>query len=69
MHGIVQNHPFADGNKRTALMLTELLIRRSGYSLEPRFGERIDDTVVAVANGDMMFDELAIWFKDRVVKR
>lgn len=31
VHGVICSHGFADGNKRTALYLVELLVRRSGY--------------------------------------
>ena len=31
VHAVVSNHGFADGNKRTALYLVELLVQRSGY--------------------------------------
>ena len=41
VHGVVCNHGFADGNKRTALYLVELLVQRSGYE----FVE--DDEVIA----------------------
>ena len=30
LHSVVNNHGFTDGNKRTAWLLTELLIDRSG---------------------------------------
>lgn len=66
MHGCVSNHGFVDGNKRTAWVLTELLIERSGYTLDIPDDEPIDDLVVAVAAGDMDFEELKLWFQVRV---
>lgn len=66
LHGIVRNHGFTDGNKRTALLLTLLLIERSGYDLEIGSGERIDDMVVAVADGEMALADLVDWFRDRL---
>ncbi|MEN0079736.1 MAG: type II toxin-antitoxin system death-on-curing family toxin [Pseudomonadota bacterium] len=66
LHAVVQNHGFTDGNKRTALLVTTLLIRRSGYRLELNADERIDDMVVAVAGGEMGFDDLELWFQDRL---
>ena len=67
LHGIVTNHGFSDGNKRTAFYLVELLATRSGYE----FVE--DDTVAAdlitgVAQGETGYDELADWFKPRLVR-
>lgn len=68
VHGIVSNHGFVDGNKRTALYLVELLAVRSGYMLVE------DDVVLAnvitsVASGDMSYEELKEWFKERIVRR
>ncbi len=31
--GIARNHPFSDGNKRTAFVCTELFLALNGYSL------------------------------------
>ena len=68
LHAVVQNHGFVDGNKRTALLVTTLLIRRSGYQLTLEPDERFDDTIVAVASGDMSFEELGAWFEPRLRK-
>lgn len=68
LHSMVGNHGFVDGNKRTAWLLAELLIERSGYRLAIPDDERIDDLVVAVASGQMTFVELVAWFAPRLVK-
>ncbi|TVQ53259.1 MAG: type II toxin-antitoxin system death-on-curing family toxin [Rhodobacteraceae bacterium] len=69
LHGIVQNHGFVDGNKRTALLVTLLLIERSGYRLQVQPDEPLDDVVVQVADGQMDFDDLTVWFQRRIRKR
>ncbi len=64
---MVTNHGFSDGNKRTALYLVELLAVRSGYE----FVEDdmvIADTITSVAQGETCYDELADWFKQRLVR-
>jgi death on curing protein len=63
LHALIQNHGFVDGNKRSALIVTLMMIERSGYRLYLDRSERIDDVVVSVANGQMGFDALVIWFK------
>ncbi|WP_162891749.1 type II toxin-antitoxin system death-on-curing family toxin [Profundibacter amoris] len=68
MHALVQNHGFTDGNKRTALLVTELLIRRSGYALRLQNEEYFDDIIVGVAEGNIELDELDQWFKDRLIR-
>lgn len=64
---MVSNHGFVDGNKRTAWLVVEVLIGRSGYRLDVPDDEPIDDLVVAVASGDLDFDSLVQWFKPRLV--
>ena len=68
LESLAQNHGFVDGNKRTALLVTLLMIDRSGYHiiLEPE--ERIDDIVVNVADGKMAFDALSVWFRSHLGK-
>ena len=68
VHAVVSNHGFADGNKRTALFLVELLVQRSGYSLEED-DDAVVEMLVAVARGDLGYDELVSWFRSRVVRR
>lgn len=68
LHAMVQNHPFVDANKRTAWLVTNLVILRSGYQLELLAEDQIDDLVVAVAEHDISFDELVQWFRVRIVR-
>ena len=53
LHSMVGNHGFIDGNKRTAWLLVEILIDRSGYVLTVPDDAPIDDLVVAVADGSL----------------
>ena len=66
-HGLVSSHGFVDGNKRTAFYVVELLINRSGYDLVEQ-QEKIAELLVDVARGDMDVDELACWFRERIVR-
>ena len=66
VHAIVSNHGFVDGNKRTALYLTELFVQRSGYELT------IDDTgfveaLTSVACGQMSCENLAEWIRKYLI--
>ena len=67
VHGIVSNHGFADGNKRTALYLVELLAQRSGYEFVED-DEVVADTITSVAQGETGYEELAGWFRARLVR-
>jgi death-on-curing protein len=66
LHALIQNHGFVDGNKRSALIVTLMMVERSGYQLHLDDAERIDDTVVSVADGKMGFDDLVEWFGMRL---
>ena len=58
---------FADGNKRTALYLIELLALRSGYEFVED-DEVIADTITSVARGETDYEDLAEWFRPRLVR-
>ncbi|WP_299943237.1 type II toxin-antitoxin system death-on-curing family toxin [uncultured Ruegeria sp.] len=66
LQSMIGNHGFVDGNKRTAWLVVEILIERSGYCLEIDDDEPIDDLVVAVAAGELGFVDLHAWFKGRL---
>lgn len=66
LHSMVGNHGFVDGNKRTAWLLVEILVDRSGYVLDIPDDERIDDFVVAVADGQYDFQQISDWFVARI---
>lgn len=68
LHGMATSHGFADGNKRTAWLVTLLLIEACGYALDPGGEDRIDDVAVAVVEGVMTEAELVAWFQARLAR-
>ena len=64
--GIARNHPFADGNKRTAWVMARLFLRlnRADITFSPEDAVR---TVLALAAGELGEEELADWFRKRIV--
>lgn len=63
--GVARNHPFNDGNKRTAWVLARLFLRLNGQTLafEPLDAIR---TMFALAAGETSEDELADWLRERI---
>jgi len=59
---IAKNHPFNDGNKRAALLVTRAFLYLNGQELEPAQAEEVT-TLVAVAEGSMRERELVEWLK------
>lgn len=65
------NHGFADGNKRTTLILLHTLLIKSGYALVPLKGgediqEAAEKMILDSVNKIMSFDDLVEWFKTRI---
>ncbi|MEQ1938379.1 type II toxin-antitoxin system death-on-curing family toxin [Mesorhizobium sp. CN5-321] len=52
LFGIVKNHPFVDGNKRTALAAADVFLADNGWSLEADKDD-LYQLVVLVAAGDI----------------
>jgi death-on-curing protein len=59
---IARNHPFIDGNKRTAAVVSETFLMLNGHSLSATDAELVV-AFVALAAGDLTEDELADWFR------
>jgi death-on-curing protein len=66
--GLARNHPFADGNKRAALIASELFLNANGFELTAPDDEIIA-TFLALAAGDVTEPDVAAWFRDRVQRR
>ncbi|WP_447764813.1 type II toxin-antitoxin system death-on-curing family toxin [Sphingopyxis panaciterrae] len=64
-YGIARNHPFVDGNKRTAAVVSETFLVLNGHDLGATDAELVV-TFLALAAGDLSDDELAAWFRDHL---
>ena len=65
-YGIAKNHPFVDGNKRTAAVLCELFIMVNGMSLEASDQEMLS-VFLALAGGSLNEEELANWIRSHLI--
>ncbi len=59
--GIVANHPFVDGNERTAFMISVTFLRLNGHQLIAPKEERVLK-FWALAAGEISEEQLADWF-------
>lgn len=64
-YGIARNHPFVDGNKRTAAVVAEAFLNLNGHQLEVSDAEFVS-TFLALAAGDLTEEALAAWFRQRI---
>ena len=62
---LARNHPFVDGNKRTALVVCETFIVDNGGSLEASDAELVV-LFESLAAGQVAEDELVEWLREHV---
>lgn len=63
--GIARNHPFVDGNKRTAAVVSEAFLRLNGYTLDVSDAELVVQ-FLALAAGETSEEELSAWFREHL---
>lgn len=64
--GIVANHPFVDGNKRTAFIVSITFLRLNAFQLTAQKEDRVL-TFWKLAAGEITELELALWFAENTV--
>jgi death on curing protein len=63
-HSLIQNHPFADGNKRTGFAAMRLMLRLNGFELQG--SEKVKfEFVINIAKGKYTDQEIADWVQKR----
>ena len=62
-HGIAKNHPFLDGNKRTAFVVYRLFLKWNGIELNAERTERYT-TMLALAAGELSEEDFATWLRE-----
>ena len=61
--GIINNHPFVDGNKRTAYAAAFVFLSINGYEIQADEGEVVVMTV-ALAEKSITQEPYAVWLRD-----
>ena len=61
-YGLAKNHPFVDGNKRTAYVVCRTFLRLNGHDFEATDIEKYQ-TFIRLADGSMSEHELADWLR------
>lgn len=67
MHSLLKNHPFVDGNKRTALASTGIFLKVNGYNLINSHEKELE-FALKVENESMNFEEIAFWLQQHSQK-
>ncbi len=66
--GIARNHPFSDGNKRTAFVAVELFLALNGHELVATDADCVL-TMLGVAAGDTDESAFAQWIRQHIEPR
>jgi death-on-curing protein len=70
VQSLASNHGFIDGNKRTALLMMNLLLLRSGYFLrgesEQQINTDVEAMILALVEHQMSFNDVVAWLELRI---
>ncbi|HQZ97935.1 MAG TPA: type II toxin-antitoxin system death-on-curing family toxin [Pyrinomonadaceae bacterium] len=63
--GIAKNHPFIDGNKRTALVAMRTFLILNGCTIIATPADKYT-TILQLAEGTLSEEELTVWLRERI---
>lgn len=66
LYGLIKNHPWVGGNKRTATALTQIFLRRNGLQIVARLDELLE-LVYAVEDDRWQVEEVEAWLRHHAV--
>ena len=67
LQSLLKNHPFVDGNKRTALTSAGLFLNLNGWELINSHEEEVE-FAIAVDNQHLPLEQISKWLKEHCVK-
>jgi death-on-curing protein len=62
-HGIVKNHPFVDGNKRTGYVIGGIFLERNGQILNAS-EEEATPAIMDLASSQLTEEGFTLWLRD-----
>ena len=68
IRSVVADHPFVDGNKRTAILAGLTLLELNNYHFDATLGE-LEDFAVRIATDRLSIAEITDWLRARVNKK
>jgi death-on-curing protein len=64
LESLVQNHPFVDGNKRTAFAVVDVFLRINGYVITARSEAVYDRFIQLLEQGAFDMEHLVPWLEE-----
>ena len=68
LQSLLKNHPFVDGNKRTALTSAAILLELNGHKLINTHEDEVE-FAVSVDNQNLTLEEISAWLKKNTKKK
>ena len=65
LYGLIKNHPWIGGNKRTATALVQLFLRRNGFRIVAAVDDLLE-LVYAVESDEWQTNEIKAWLRQHV---
>ena len=62
---LISNHPFVDGNKRTAYVLMRLILKVNKLDISVGQNEKYQ-FVIKASKGELSFDNIRDWIKENI---
>lgn len=66
INGLIQNHPFIDGNKRIGYFVFRAYLLSEGFDINASEDEKYD-FVINIANGNYNLEKSLIWLKEHII--
>ena len=66
LESIVINHPFLDGNKRTAYVLMRIMLMKFNLDINATQEEKYE-FVIAASKGEYRFEEIKMWINSKII--
>lgn len=67
LQSLLKNHPFVDGNKRTALTSAGLFLKMNGWELKNVHNEEVE-FAIKVDNNNLTLEQISKWLKEHSVR-
>lgn len=68
LESILINHPFVDGNKRTAYVIMRLILLENGLDIIAEENDKYD-MIISASSGNIRFNEIKNWIQGRLKKK
>ncbi len=66
IESLICNHPFLDGNKRIGYVMMRFFLLQNKLDINASQSEKYD-FVIKIANGQIQFEQILAWIKEKAV--